>query len=340
MLCRLRLGRDRGVRATLLSGVALLLAASPAAAALSSANAAAPVNTAVPTVSGIPQRGELLSASTGTWRSAVSSYVYQWLRSRDRGRTWKRIKGATDSRYLLVRSDEGARMSVRVTAIGAHGRTAVQSSASAPVRPSPPRNSSPPVIGGTARRGFALSTITVGSWSGAGNAVSYRWQRSTRSGWRSIRGARRASYTLAKSDEGARVRVLVTESNRDGSLAVPSNATARVAPALPLSTSSPAITGTPQPGARLSAGAGGWIPAGSTFAYRWQRSADATTWSDIRGANLRRYEAGSRGQDWNLVVHVAYDPAWDWLVRESSRQLPRLWRTQSWCRLTTERSTR
>ena len=106
----------------------------------------------------------------------------------------------------------------------------------------------------------------------------------------------------AKSDEGARLRVLVTESNRDGSLAVPSNATARVAPALPFNTSSPAISGTPRPGAPLSAGAGGWIPAGSTFAYRWQRSANGTTWSDIRGANLRRYTVTQ--EDAGAVVRV------------------------------------
>ena len=288
---RLKLWRDPGLRATLLRGAVLLsLAASaPAAHASSGANDAAPVRTAVPTVTGIPRRGQLLSASTGTWRPAARSYRYQWLRSRNGGRTWKRIKGARRSRYLLVKSDEGARISVRVTAISAQGRAAVQSRATAAVRRSPPGNSSPPVISGTGQRGFTLSTVTVGSWSGAGNAVSLRWQRSTRTGWQSISGARRATYTPAKSDEGARVRLLVAESNSDGSLAVPSNPTAPVTPAPPLNVSPPAITGTPRPGAALSASAGGWTPPRSKFAYRWQRSADATTWSGIAGASRQSY---------------------------------------------------
>src|ERR1019366_6372078 len=277
---RLQLWRDPGLRATLLSGAALLsLAASaPAAHASSGANDAAPVRTAVPTVTGIPRRGQLLSASTGTSRPAARSYRYQWLRSRNGGRTWTRIKGARRSRYLLVKSDEGARISVRVTAISAQGRAAVQSRATAAVRRSPPGNSSPPVISGTGQRGFTLSTVTVGSWSGAGNAVSLRWQRSTRTGWQSISGARRATYTPAKSDEGARVRLLVAESNSDGSLAVPSNPTAPVTPAPPLNVSPPAITGTPRPGAALSASAGGWTPPRSKFAYRGQRcTADVTS---------------------------------------------------------------
>ena len=288
---RLKLRRDPGLRATLLTGAALLsLAASaPAAHASSGANHAAPVNTAVPTVTGIPRRGQLLSASNGTWRPALSSFRYQWLRSRNGGRTWTRINGARRSRYLLVKSDEGARISVRVTAISAQGRTVVQSRGSGPVRRSPPGNSSPPVISGTPQRGFTLSTVTVGAWSGAGNTVSRRWQRSTKTGWRSISGARTTTYTLAESDLGARVRLLVTESNRDGSLAVPSNATARITRARPLNTIPPSITGTPRPGAVLHVSAGRWIPPRSKFAYRWQRSTKATTWRDIARASHRSY---------------------------------------------------
>jgi hypothetical protein len=282
---------DLGRGAVVVSGVMLLSLAGSAFAAHagSAAVVAAPVNARLPAVVGVARRGQRLSASNGAWRPAASAYRYQWLRSRDRGRTWKRIKRATHSTYLVVNADEGARISVRLTAISARGRATVRSRGSAPVRPSPPGNASPPVIGGTARRGFTVSTITVGSWSGAGNTVSYRWQRSTKTGWRRIRGARRATYTLAKSNEGARVRLLVTESNSDGSLAMASNATAPITPAPPLNTSPPAITGTPLPGAALSASAGGWSPPRSTFVYRWQRSADAATWSDIAGATRQSY---------------------------------------------------
>jgi hypothetical protein len=281
--------RDRGLRAGVLSGAALLslVASAPAAGVSSAASHVVPVNTALPIVTGTPRRGQLLTAASGSWVPAARSFRYQWLRSRNRGRTWTRLKGATHSTYLLVKSDEGARISVRVTAISAQGRATVQSRATAPVRSSAPRNSSPPVISGPGQRGFPLITVTFGSWSGAGNRVSLWWQRSTKTGWQTISRTRRATYTPAKSDEGRRVRLLVTESNPDGSLAVPSNATTRVTPALPLNTIPPVIMGTPRPGAALSASPGDWAPPGSRFAYRWQRSADATTWSDIADARRR-----------------------------------------------------
>src|SRR5205823_4796986 len=50
------------------------LAMSAATAAL----AAAPKNTALPTISGTPQVGVPLSASTGTWSGSPTKYSYQW----------------------------------------------------------------------------------------------------------------------------------------------------------------------------------------------------------------------------------------------------------------------
>ena len=301
---RFKLRRDSGFRALLVSVAVLLsLAASvPVAYGASGADHVGPVNIVVPIVTGVARRGEQLTASNGIWRPAVGAFRYLWLRSRNGGRTWTRIKGARRSRYLLVKADKGARITVRVTAIIARGRTVVLSRASAPVRSSPPGNSSPPVISGTPRRGFTLSVVTVGSWRGAGNEVSYRWQRLTKGGWRSISGARRGTYTLTESDVGGRVRLLVTESNRDGSLAVASTATARITRARPLNTILPLITGAPRPGAVLHVSAGRWIPPRSKFAYRWQRSTNARTWRDISRARRRGYRVAQA--DGGAVLRV------------------------------------
>jgi hypothetical protein len=145
------------------------------------------------------------------------------------------------------------------------------------------------MIRGTAKVGLTLTTVTVGRWSGSGNTVSYRWERSTRTGWRAIFAARGSGYTLTASDLGARVRVLVTESNVYGSLGVPSNATAPVAPAPPLNTSPPVIIGPPRQGATLRASAGRWTAPRSKLTYHWQRSANSITWRNIAGAHRRKY---------------------------------------------------
>jgi hypothetical protein len=246
----------------------------------------------------------VLTASTGTWTPAPTSFRYQWLLAKPRGRIWKRIKHATHSTYVPVRADEGSRISVQVTAIGANARSTIQSQATSPVKPSPPTNGSRPVIGGPARRGFTLTTITTGVWRGAGNRLAYQWQHSTKSGWRSIARARGTSYVPAKSDEGARVRLLVTATNSDGSLAAPSNATAPIKPALPLNTSSPQITGTPRPGASLQARPGSWSPPRARFAYRWQRSTNGRSWREILHADHRSYTVvqGDAGAVLRVIV--------------------------------------
>ncbi len=160
-----------------------------------------------------------------------------------------------------------------------------------------PRNSSPPMIRGTARVGSILTAVTVGTWTGTRNTVYYRWQRLTRTGWRAVFGAHASAYRLTSSDLGTRVRLLVTESNGYGSLSVPSNVTVPVAPAPPLNTSPPVITGTPRARLTLWARTGGWTEP-AKFDYRWQHSATGSTWRNIAGARRRRYtvtqaEAGS-----------------------------------------------
>ncbi|MEV7694855.1 S8 family serine peptidase [Microbacterium sp. NPDC089189] len=85
--------------------------------------AAAPVNTALPTITGSPRVGATLTATPGEWDPAEVDATYQWLRD------GQPIEGATEQTYRVTRDDRGTVLSVRVTATAATGPAASADSA-------------------------------------------------------------------------------------------------------------------------------------------------------------------------------------------------------------------
>jgi hypothetical protein len=105
---------------------------------------------------------------------------------------------------------------------------------------SPPTNTATPAISGTAIEGQRLSA-TKGSWSGNPTSYSYQWRHCNSSGrgCANISSATSSSYTLAASDVGHTMRVVVTAVNEGGSSSTSSPTTAIVtapAPTPPEST--------------------------------------------------------------------------------------------------------
>lgn len=93
------------------------------------ASATAPVNTAPPTISGSPVKGQVLTASTGTWNGTTPfTFGYRWQRCNASG---VGCVGpiATTSSITLGNDSVGNTFRVRVTATNADG---ARSSASAP----------------------------------------------------------------------------------------------------------------------------------------------------------------------------------------------------------------
>ena len=88
---------------------------------------AAPVNTALPAISGSTMAGSTLTTSNGTWTGSPTGYSYQWKRN------GTNISGATSSSYLLVTADLTAMISVTVTATNAGGSTSATSAAVGPI---------------------------------------------------------------------------------------------------------------------------------------------------------------------------------------------------------------
>ncbi len=158
----------------------------------------------------------------------------------------------------------------------------------------PPENTSPPTISGTVQIGQTLHA-DPGSWDGTQPITfAYQWQRCNQdgSGCANIGGATTANYTLGSADVGNTLRIVVTASNSAGTGTAASSPTAVVAaPAAPINTSPPFITGAPQLGQTLTVNRGAWTGSGTiTFTYQWRRCDQyGSNCVDITGATGPTY---------------------------------------------------
>ena len=91
--------------------------------AVVSANASAPSNTALPTVSGSAQQGDTLTADVGSWTNSPTSYTFRWQRCDiDTLFGCLDIPAATGKTYTVQANDLGYRLRVEVTGRNASGR--------------------------------------------------------------------------------------------------------------------------------------------------------------------------------------------------------------------------
>ncbi|WP_183180128.1 DUF4347 domain-containing protein, partial [Azospirillum sp. OGB3] len=146
----------------------------------SSPSNGAPVNTAVPTVTGTATVGNALTRANGTWSDPEGdtlSFTYQWYRADDsNGTNAASISGATSASYTLTSSDAHKYLRVAVIANDGNSNTTTAYSAYTAILNSAPVNSIAPSVTGTATVGNALTT-TNGTWSDAdGDNRSFTYQ--------------------------------------------------------------------------------------------------------------------------------------------------------------------
>ncbi len=255
-----------------------------------------PANLAPPTVSGVAQEGETLSASAGTW-SGSPTFGYQWERCDSGGATCNAVSGADESSYDPGSDDVGSTLRVVVTATNAGG-TASESSAATSVVVSAlsPESLSPPTISGTPQEGSTL-TASQGTWNGSPTGYAYAWQRCDAGGGScaDIANANGTSYLLASGDVGSTIRVVVTATNAGGSASASSAPTGAVAAASPPTNQTPpTISGSAREDETLSASTGTWSGAPSAFAYQWERcDSGGSGCSALSGADDATYEVDS-----------------------------------------------
>lgn len=258
------------------------------------AGAAAPSNTATPTISGTPQDGSTLTASTGTWSNSPTSYTYSWSRCDKNGDTCAAITAATASTYKLQSADVGGTLRVTVTATNADGAAAATSAPTAVVAAaSAPANTATPTIAGTPQEGSTL-TASNGTWTGSPTGYAYVWNRCDRNGdnCAAVSGASASTYKLQAADVGNTLRVTVTATNSAGSTQATSAPSAAVAGVgAPTNTAPPTIAGAVQLGSTLTASTGSWSGSPAGYAYAWSRC-DTTGGScaAIGGANAHTYQ--------------------------------------------------
>jgi hypothetical protein len=196
-----------------------------------------PANKAEPAISGLPQVGQVLKASSGSWAGTEPiEYAYRWRRCNGAGRAdasdCAAIANATGVTYVLQAADVGYRLRVQVTASNRAGSATVASNPTAVITQAKPRNTAPPTISGAARVGETLHA-NRGVWTGKQPiAYAYQWLRcepNTGNNCSEIAGATGADYRITTSDAGRSIRLRVTARSDAGSQSAISNFT-NVAP--------------------------------------------------------------------------------------------------------------
>ena len=165
--------------------------------------------TGEPAISGTPQVGETLTASTSGIADVDGltnvSYSYQWIAG------GSDIDGATGSTYTLTSSEQGKTIQVRVSFTDdADNEETLTSIATAEVTAAPNREATgKPTIGGTPQVDETLTadTANIADQDGLTN-VSYRYQWIA--GGSDISGATGSTHTLTSSEQGQTIQVRVT----------------------------------------------------------------------------------------------------------------------------------
>jgi hypothetical protein len=237
-----------------------------------------PVNTAPPTVSGVAQQGQALTAAEGSWTNSPTDHSYQWLRCSSVGAGCSPIVGATGQAYVPLVSDVGHELEVQETASNEGGSSNPAGSLATPVvLPEVPHNTSVPRITGVPEQAHTL-TEAHGSWTNSPTEYTYQWLQCNSLGAACIpiAGAEAQTYVPGASDVGGTLEVQEVATNIGGSGSPATSAsTGKVLTSAPVALSPPTISGSAQQGQTLTEVHGSWTGEPTVFEYQWLRCDEA-----------------------------------------------------------------
>jgi hypothetical protein len=236
-----------------------------------------------------------MSVDAGSWNSnggAITSYTYQW--QSNNGSGWVNIAGATTQSFT-PQSVVGSALRVMVTAINSAGGTSAFSVTTPPTIPA--ASSAPRNLTVTEQDQAFVLSWTIPTSTGGAPVIDYEVETSVDGDtWipHSRTPSAQTTHTVGGVMNGVEYSVRVRALNGvNGSWAYLS--APAVPRGIPQNTVVPAIAGTPQFGAVLSASQGTWDTNGAeveSVTYRWQHSRDGQTWADIPRATAANYTVG------------------------------------------------
>jgi hypothetical protein len=275
-------GRRIGVRVSASSGGGTTTAASALTVTIGQF---ALRNLTPPAVAGNAYVGETVTADAGRWTFPSASISYDWRRCDANACA---PVGDGGAHYTLTAEDADHTVVLVVTA-STPGQTATAQSTPLPIQARPvPRSTVAPTVTGTAKRAATLHAGT-GTWANGPSQFGYQWQRCDGGTCQDISGATSDGYVLTKADEGFTISVVVTAVNAVGSGSASAAPTAAVAAAPPVNTRVPAISGTVQQGATLTATGFAWdATADTSYSLAWLRC-EAGNCQPISGATGAQY---------------------------------------------------
>jgi hypothetical protein len=245
-------------------------------------------NRALPTISGTPETGAVLTANEGQWSTPPTSFRYQWTAAGSLS------PGATGKTFVPGPNELGKKVQVRVDGVsGTQSDYGISESVT--ITMGRLVNQVAPSISGTPRVGQQL-TANPGTWSSADATYAYQWLADDVV----IPGATSTTFTPGESQVGRRLSVRVTASKP-----ALTSGTAESAKTEPVSsnavanTALPTISGEPRVGAVLTAAEGSWNPTPTSYAYQWL--ADGTA---IAGATQKTYRPVVADEGKALSVRV------------------------------------
>ncbi len=226
------------------------------AAAVARADAPPSNDGGPPTISGVAQQGDVLTASPGGWSGDQPiTFSYVW------------SDGQTGNAITLSSDDVGQSLTVTVTASNDVGEASATSASVGPILPAAPAVEIAPGISGTVQQDRTLS-VGPGTWSNNPTAIAYAWQDcgTTGSTCIPISGAISSSYTVASLYVSHYLSVKVTASNSGGATSVFAASVGPVLPPAPANGQPPTISGT---GDTLTVSNGAWSNA-TAYSYAWE----------------------------------------------------------------------
>lgn len=269
---------------------------------------AAPVNTAVPTLTGTAKVGSAVTASTGTWSNSPTSYSYSWQScTSSSGSGCTAISGALSQSYTPVAADVGKFLKATVTAQNSSGSTSASTALSAAVVASAagPTNTALPTITGTVAVGQTL-TASTGTWTGTGLTYSYAWSRCLSGSCTVISGATTSTYQVASADGGYQLEAAVTATDSSSQKTTATSAMTSAVPASgPTNTALPTISGTTTVGQQLAVTQGTWTGSPTSYSYSWNRcNSSGASCVAITGATSSTYTLVSADQGQTISATV------------------------------------